>query len=75
MVSRQTIAHTLGSALVIMNTAGRGDELLIGLQLEEEQKLEQILEKVAKELPDVTICRLPPPPPIHSPWCPSFPRY
>ena len=42
---------TLGPALVIVNTAGGGDQLLIGLQLEEEQELEQILEEVAKELP------------------------
>ena len=41
-----------------MNTAGRIDKLLLGLQLEEEQELEQILEMAAKRLPDVTICRL-----------------
>ena len=44
-----------------MNTAGRGDELLLGLQLEENQELEQILEKAAKKLPDVTICCFPNP--------------
>ena len=55
---RQSLARTLGPALVIMNTAGRGDVLELGLQLEEEQKLEQVLEKAAWELPDITICSL-----------------
>ena len=41
--------------MVIMNTAGRGDELLLGLKLEENQELEKILEKAAKKLPDITI--------------------
>ena len=59
--TRLSLACTLGSALVIMNTAGRGDELLLGLQLEGDQELDQILEKTAKKLPDVTICRLPTP--------------
>ena len=61
LVTRHSLARILGPALVIMNTAGRGDKLLLGLQLAEEQHLEQILEKAAKKLPDVTICRLPTP--------------
>ena len=40
-VTRQSLVRTLGPGLVIMNTAGRGEELLLGLQLEEDQELEQ----------------------------------
>ena len=69
-----SLAHILGPALIIMNTADRGDELLLGLQLEEEQELEQILEKAAKELPDVTIRSIPTPATDPLAWVPKLPQ-
>ena len=71
---RQSLARTLGPALIIMNTAGRGDELLLGLQLENEQQLDQLLEKAAIRLPDVTLYRLPTPAADPFAWVSKLPQ-
>ena len=70
LVTRQSLAHTLGPALIIMNTVGRGDELMIGLQVEEEQELEQILEKAVKKATQRP--HLPPTHPRHRPLRPGI---
>ena len=74
MATRQSLACALGPPLVIINTAGRGDELLLRLQLEDEQQLEKLLEKASIRLPDVTICRLPTPTPDPFAWVSELPQ-
>lgn len=55
LATRRNLVRHFGSGLVILNTAGRGDKLELGLELEEGRELVEVLEVVGRELPGLSI--------------------
>ena len=55
LATRRNLVRHFGPGLVILNTAGRGDKLELGLELEEGRKLVEVLGVVERELPGLSI--------------------